>query len=111
MKMGIKDVTLSHITEQLSGTYSLYGTNFTKWSKVYLNGEKQSSKFLNNTRIDLKEMELQEGDVLAVSQVGSSNTIFRTSNQYIWQDGKLNVQEGTGTNTEISWIGQGVEEE
>ena len=111
MKMGIKDVTLSHITEQLGGTYSLYGTNFTKWSKVYLNGEKQSSKFLNNTRIELKEMELNEGDILTVSQVGSSNTIFRTTDQYVFSDGKLNVIEGTGTNTEISWIGQGVEEE
>lgn len=111
MKMGIKNVTLSHITEQLGGTYSLYGDNFTKWSKVYLNGEKQSSKFLNNTRIDLSEMKLKEGDVLTVSQVGSSNTIFRTTDQYIYKDGKLNVVKGTGTNTEISWIGQGVEEE
>ena len=111
MKMGIKDVSLSHITQQLDGAYSLYGENFTKWSKVYLNGEKQTSKFLNNTRIDLKEMELKEGDVLTVSQVGSSNTIFRTTDQYIYSDGKLNVVEGTGTNTDISWIGQGVEEE
>ena len=56
-------------------------------------------------------MELKEGDVLTVSQVGSSNTIFRTTDQYIYSDGKLNVVEGTGTNTDISWIGQGVEEE
>lgn len=111
MKMGIKDVTLSHIIQQLNGTYSLYGENFTKWSKVYLNSEKQSCKFLNNTRIDLKEMELKEGDILTVSQVGSSNTIFRTTDQYVFSDGKLNVIEGTGTNTDISWIGQGVTEE
>ena len=109
--MGIKDVTLSHITQQLDGTYSLYGSNFTKWSKVYLNNEKQSSKFLNNTRIDLKEMELKEGDILTVSQVGSSNTIFRTTDQYVFSDGRLNVIEGTGTNTDISWIGQGEAEE
>ncbi len=111
MKMGIKGVTLSHITQQLDGTYSLYGENFTKWSKVYLNGEKQSGSFLNNTRIDLKEMELEEGDILQVSQVGSSNTIFRSADQYEYRDGKLKRIVGTGTNTEISWIGQGVEEE
>jgi hypothetical protein len=111
MKMGIKDVTLSHITQLVDGTYSLYGSNFTKWSKVYLNNEKQSSEFLNNTRIDLKDMELKEGDILTVSQVGSSNTIFRTTNQYVFSDGRLNVIEGTGTNTDISWIGQGVTEE
>ena len=111
MKMGIKDVTLSHITEELDGTYSLYGENFTKWSKVYLNKEKQSSKFLNNTRIRITEMELKDGDILTVSQVGSSNTIFRTTDQYVYRHGKLHVMEGTGTNTDISWIGQGVEEE
>lgn len=111
MTMGVKDVTLSHIVEQLNGKYSLYGENFTKWSKVYVNNEKQKTKFLNNTRIDLSEIELQEGDVITVSQVGSSNTIFRTTNQYIYQEGKLNVVEGTGTDTSISWIGQGVVEE
>ena len=33
--------------------YSLYGENFTKSSKVYVNGEKQKTTFLNNTRIDI----------------------------------------------------------
>ena len=110
MKMGIDDVTLSQITEQLNGTWSLYGENFTKWSKVYVNGEKQTSKFLNNTRIDLTETELTDGDILTVSQVGSSNTIFRTTDQYVYRHGKLHVMEGTGTNTNISWTLQGAEE-
>ncbi|MDD2979017.1 MAG: LTA synthase family protein [Hespellia sp.] len=89
MEMGVKDVTLSEIVSQLDGTYSLYGDNFTKWSKVYINGEKQSSTFLNNTRIELTDSKLQEGDIITVSQVGSSNTIFRTSAEYEYKDKKL----------------------
>ena len=89
MQMGIKDVTLTGLNSNLNGSYSLYGTNFTKWSKVYINDEKQKSTFLNNTRIELPESELKDGDIITVSQVGSSNTVFRTSAEYIWMDGKL----------------------
>ena len=86
MVMGVKDTSISDIVEQLDGTYSLYGENFTKYSKIYINDEKQTSSFLNNTRIDLKEAELQDGDVVYVAQVGSSNTIFRTSKKYEYKD-------------------------
>lgn len=89
MQMGIRDVSLTGIIEELDGSYSLYGENFTKWSKVYINGEKQSSKFLNNTRIELTESNLDIGDILTVSQVGSSNTIFRTSAEYLYTEDGL----------------------
>ena len=89
MVMGVKDTSISDIVEQLDGTYSIYGENFTKYSKIYINDEKQTSSFLNNTRIDLKEAELQDGDVVYVAQVGSSNTIFRTSKKYEYKDGAL----------------------
>ena len=93
MEMGIRDVTLDNLTLNFDGSYSLYGTNFTKWSKVYINDEKQKSKFLNNTRIELPESELAEGDIITVSQVGSSNTIFRTSQKYVFRDGALQIYE------------------
>ena len=83
MMMGVKDVTLSNVVSQLNGGCSLYGENFTKQSKVYVNGEKQKSQFLNNTRIDLSETELKEGDVISVRQMGSSDTLFRKANDYI----------------------------
>jgi phosphoglycerol transferase MdoB-like AlkP superfamily enzyme len=89
MVMGVKDTTVTELVSQLDGTYSIYGENFTKQSKVYINGEKQTSTFLNNTRIDLKDSKLEDKDVLQVSQVGSSDTIFRTSIQYEYKDGKL----------------------
>ena len=106
MQMGVKDVTLSEVVSHLYEGYSLYGQNFTKSSKVYINGEKQKgTKFLNNTRIEMPESTLEDGDVITVSQVGSSNTIFRTSSEYIYEDGKLTEVPGTGTGKEgISWV-------
>ena len=106
MVMGIKDVSLKNVVPHLDGGYSLYGENFTKSSKVYVNGEKQKSSFLNNTRIALSETELINGDVIVVSQVGSSNTIFRSSDEYIYQDGQLICQEGTATDKTKSWVEQ-----
>ncbi len=87
--MGVLDVSLMELIAQLDGSYSLYGENFTKSSKVYVNGEKQKTTFLNNTRIDILDAEMEEGDTIEVSQVGSSNRIFRTSKQYVYQGGKL----------------------
>lgn len=91
MQMGIQDVTLSEVIPHLDDTFSLYGENFTQSSKVYVNGEKQKTMFLNNTRLELAEAKIKDGDEIEVSQVGSSNTIFRTSKTYIYKDGKLIV--------------------
>ena len=90
MVMGVKDAEISQMVVQADGTtYSIYGENFTKQSKVYINGEKQSTTFLNNTRLDLKESEIQDGDTVMVAQVGSSNTIFRESKTYEYNNGTL----------------------
>ena len=88
-QMGILDVTLSGIQANLDGTYSLYGENMTANSKIFVNGEKQRTQFLNNTRIELREHELEEGDIIVVSQVGSSNRVFRSSVEYAYQQGQL----------------------
>ena len=106
MVMGIRNVSLSSIVPQLNSGYSLYGENFTKYSRVYVNGEKQKSSFLNNTRINLSETELKDGDVIQVGQVGSSDTIFRMSDKYTYQNGQLVKQEGTATDQSKSWVDQ-----
>lgn len=88
-RMGILDVTLSGMGMNLDGTYSLYGKNMTAYSKIYVNGEKQDTQFLNNTRIELKNCSLEEGDTIVINQVGSGNRIFRSSVEYAYQQGKL----------------------
>lgn len=106
MLMGVKDVTLTDVVSHLSSGYSLYGENFTKQSKVFVNGEKQESTFLNNTRIDISSGELQEGDTIYVVQMGSSSTPFRKSDEYLYQDGKLSAIAGTGMDLKKSWVEQ-----
>lgn len=106
MMMGVKDVTLKNVVPYLTEGYSLYGENFTKQSKVFVNGERQKSTFLNNTRIVLPETSLEDEDVITVVQMGSSSTVFRVSDEYIYQDGELAAVEGTGTDVTRSWTEQ-----
>ena len=88
-QMGILDVAVTGFQVNLDKTYSFYGENMTANSKVYVNGEKQKTQFLNNTRIELKECELQEGDLIVVNQVGSSNRVFRSGEEFVYSAGKL----------------------
>ena len=89
MEMGIRDVKLSGLTEKPSGGYFLHGENFTKWSRIYINGEKQKSTFVNDSVLELREATLNKGDIITVSQVGSSDTIFRTSAEYIFMSDNI----------------------
>lgn len=91
IELGVRDTEVIFITQNEEGHYTLYGKNFTKWTQVYINGEKQSRKFINENRIKLKKSELEEWDVVTVCQVGSSNTIFRESAEYVYYDGSLKL--------------------
>lgn len=101
MVMGVKDTSITNLIEQIDGSYSIYGENFTKQTKIYINDEKQATTFLNNTRVDLKKSELKDGDIVQATQVGSSNTIFRTSVKYEYRDGKLTELPKEETEAEV----------
>ena len=46
MVMGVKDAVIDQLVQQSDGnTYSIYGDNFTKQSKVYINGENRLLHF------------------------------------------------------------------
>ena len=89
IKMGVRDSEVLYLSESLDGEYTIVGNNFTKWTYVYINGEKQSRKFVNENTLKLKKSHLEDWDVVTISQVGSSNTIFRTSEEYVYLEGRL----------------------
>ena len=88
-QMGIKDVSIFNMETDSKGKYSLYGENMTANTKVYINDEKQSTSFINDTHIELKKSKLEEGDKVVVCQVGSSSRIFRSSIEYRYSQGNL----------------------
>ncbi len=85
IQMGINDVTIDS-AYFFNGKLHIYGDNFTKWSKVYVNGEKVSTSYESGQVLTIKASDVNNGDTITVCQLGSSNTIFRESNQYTIND-------------------------
>ena len=78
--MGIDKVTVTSAAESSTGDrVYVYGSNFTNWSKVYVNGEKVNTSYLSASMLSIDRADVEDGDTITVCQVGSSDTIFRTS--------------------------------
>ena len=78
--MGTQDIVISRIMETTQ-YYYVRGDNFTKWSKVFIDGEKVGTKFVTSKLLRFDKDDMEEGfHKIVVNQMGSSDTIFRSSN-------------------------------
>ncbi|MCD7763985.1 MAG: LTA synthase family protein [Lachnospiraceae bacterium] len=78
--MGTEEVVIDQILD-VGDYYYLIGENFTKWSRVYVNDEKISTTYYTSRMLRIKKSKVPEGtNTIVVNQVGSSSTIFRSSN-------------------------------
>lgn len=82
--MGIDEVTIKRTWMSTDGKLMVYGEHFTPWSKVFINGDKVSTTYVSGNYLKINADKLEEGDILVVNQMGSSNTIFRSSNEYTY---------------------------
>ena len=83
--MGVNDVTVDR-AYYFNGRLHIYGDQFTKWSKVFVNDEQISTRYESGQVISVKASDVKNGDKIKVCQLGSSNTIFRESNEYVVYD-------------------------
>ncbi len=85
--MGIDDVTVSDTADSIGGSeVFIHGSNFTKWSKVFINDEKISTTFSNANCLIIPKDKVKDGDTIKVCQMGSNETIFRESNTITYED-------------------------
>lgn len=82
--MGIDDVKIQIIRNTAEGKIYISGSNFTPWTKIYVNGTKVSTAFISSSMLRISEDDVEDGDTITANIVGSSNTIFRTSNEYVY---------------------------
>lgn len=97
--MGVVDVVISDI--QISDDQTelvITGENFTPWSKVYINDQKVSTEYISGNELHIALADVQDGASIVVNQVGSSSTIFRSSNQvtFLFPDGFLEEHQSDG---------------
>ena len=81
--MGIDEVRLKDALKT-DTSIVLIGENFTPWSKVYVNNTKIKTQYVNDTCLTISNESAKLGDTLTVKVLGSSNTVFRTSNEYFF---------------------------
>ncbi|MFV0464628.1 MAG: LTA synthase family protein [Lachnospiraceae bacterium] len=99
--MGIDQTTIKSMDTTISSDYiTIRGNNFTKSSRVFVNGEKIATTFISSGMLRIQKATVSDGDLVVVNQMGSSDTIFRSTNEYQYEAAYL-------TNTESS-INSGV---
>lgn len=87
LQMGIKEVTVTSLFKNTANnTLSVRGTNFTKYSKVYVNGTKVPTNYVTPGLLTISLDKVSDGDTITVNVVGSKSVIFRTSNDSIYLD-------------------------
>lgn len=92
--MGVEDTSITNIwASPLSKYATISGKNFTKWSKIYVNGEKVPTVYVNSSRLRLNAEDIKSGDVVVVNQMGSSNTVFRSTPEYVYDDFSIAAAE------------------
>ncbi len=99
--MGIDDVEITDIRPSaIEDKIYIYGKNFTQSSRVFINGEKVSCTQVSTGLLSINTDAISDGDTVVVNQMGSSNTVFRSSNEWTYLD--PNVEHETETETEVS---------
>lgn len=84
LEMGTQDVVIDQIYET-DKYYYLLGDNFTRWSRIYIDGEKISTSCLSSKMLRFKKSKMNDGvNHIVVQQMGSSNTVLRVSNEILY---------------------------
>ncbi len=97
--MGIHDITIDEVYTY-DGRVHIFGDNFTKWSKVSVNGENVSTTYESGQHLSVKAADLTGGETLTVRQMGSSATILRESEPVIYAGRPSLTEELTEESTE-----------
>ena len=83
--MGVQEVVIEKVHENIiDESIQIEGTNFTNWSRVFVNGTKVETRYINGNTLSIDPSLASEGDIIVVKQMGSSNSEFRVSNEVIY---------------------------
>lgn len=100
--MGIDPVTVDSATNSIGDSEVIIrGLNFTKWSKVFVNGSKVNTIFSGPNCLIISKDAISDGDTLQVNQMGSNNTVFRSSNTLTYSDSDVVDTQAPVDGTEV----------
>lgn len=109
--MDVEDVKISSVRKNtINGTLAVYGSNFTKNTKIFVNGEKVSTTYLTSGILTTSLDNVKDGDSITVKITGSQGIILRASDDtFVYEDPDVMTTEteepgetDTESNTESS---------
>lgn len=101
LQMGIDDISINSLHKNTTNnTLTVYGSNFTKYSKVFVNGEKVPTNFISTGMLTVNLNKVKDGDTIQVNIVGAQSAIFRSSNEFIYVDPAV-IHDTEETETQI----------
>lgn len=86
--MDVEDVTISSIRKNtISDTLSVYGSNFTKNTKIFVNGKKVSTTYVTSALITTNISNVSHGDIITVNVLGSKSILLRAGvGEMVYED-------------------------
>lgn len=101
--MDVEDVTITSVRKNdYSNTLTVYGSNFTKNTKIFVNGSKVSTKYLTPGLISTDISNVKDGDVITVNILGSKSILLRAGvGEVVYTDPDV-VRETETTEVEIT---------
>lgn len=85
LQMGVEDIKITKAEPSSDGTsVFIYGSNFTPWSKVYINGAKVDTTFVSTGSLEIPANSVKAGDTVMVNQIGSG-IVLRSSNSITYE--------------------------
>ncbi len=78
LQFGVLKITLSSVVPEdpETGSYMIYGENFTPYSTVLVNDEAYPTEFLSPQQLRLSEALLATEDVIAVAQISATDSLL-----------------------------------
>lgn len=101
--MDVEDVTISSVRKNnYSNTLTVYGSNFTKNAKIFVNGSKVSTKYLTSSLISTDISNVKDGDIITVNILGSKSILLRAGvGEVVYVDPDV-VHETEATEVEMT---------
>lgn len=89
LQMGVNPIRILSVkkghTEDGEAAVLVNGRNFTTYSNVFLNGERQETEYVDSTTLAVKGIGLNSGDEFTVGQIGKDGAVVGSTKVYAYK--------------------------
>lgn len=103
LMMDVEDVTISSVRKNsYSDALTVYGSHFTKNTKIFVNGTKVSTTYLSPSILTTSLSNVEDGDIITVNILGSKSILLREGvGEVLYLDPDV-IRETEASETEIT---------